>query len=146
MLSRLLIHTNKVINNTIHHYYYHLKQCSTIIFQQPQLSLCGLQEQQINTPGSSSNNSIFDSIVLFAAPKKRMSRSKKRMKTTLRDRIPLKANIIRDGRTGEMTLMHKLPFRWMEHIPDLMVGYQKPTTVTTATSTDASIITDNTTK
>ena len=55
----------------------------------------------------------------FAVPKKKVTRSKKRMKTTAQKRIKLKKNIIVDPRTGEYTLMHKLPFNWKEYLPKL---------------------------
>ena len=57
---------------------------------------------------------------LFAAPKKRVSKSKKRMKNTLRYRIKAKPHVILDKRTGEMTLSHRLPFNWKKYIPQLM--------------------------
>jgi ribosomal protein L32 len=54
----------------------------------------------------------------FAVPKKKVSRSKKRLKTTYQKRIRLRQNIVRDCRTGEPTLLHKLPFSWKEtYIP-----------------------------
>ena len=134
MLSRVLIHTNKLINTTIQHLT-NLKPILSIFPQQPQLSLLGPDDTQ-QTPVPSTP--ILDSILQFAVPKKRMSLSKKRMKTTVRDRIPLKSNIIRDGRTRQMTLMHKLPFRWKEYIPDLMIGYEKREVVT-ATGTENTV-------
>ena len=53
----------------------------------------------------------------FAVPKKKVSRSKKRMKTTNQKRIKLKTNIITDPRTGQQTLMHKLPRNWRRFLP-----------------------------
>jgi ribosomal protein L32 len=54
----------------------------------------------------------------FAVPKKKVSRSKKRLKTTFQKRIPLRHDIVADPRTGEPTLRHKLPFNWKEtYIP-----------------------------
>jgi ribosomal protein L32 len=54
----------------------------------------------------------------FAVPKSKISRSKKRMKTTFQKRIPLRQDIVADPRTGEPTLKHKLPFNWKEtYIP-----------------------------
>ena len=55
--------------------------------------------------------------VWFAVPKSKVSRSRKRMKTTKQKRIPLKKNIIFDPRTGEVTLKHKLPFNWKDYLP-----------------------------
>lgn len=54
----------------------------------------------------------------FAVPKSKISRSKKRMKTTIQKRIRLRQDIVADFRTGEPTLRHKLPFNWKEtYIP-----------------------------
>jgi ribosomal protein L32 len=53
----------------------------------------------------------------LAVPKKKVSKSKKRMKTTAQKRIKLKQNIITDPRTGETTLRHKLPLRWKDYLP-----------------------------
>lgn len=57
--------------------------------------------------------------IWFAVPKKKVTRSKKRMKTTAQKRIPLKKNIVFDPRTGEVTLKHKLPFNWKEYLPKI---------------------------
>lgn len=65
------------------------------------------------------NNSTESGLWLFAVPKKKVSRGKKRMKTTRQKRIPLKKNIVVDPRTGEFTLMHKLPFNWKDYLPDM---------------------------
>ena len=53
----------------------------------------------------------------LAVPKSKISRSKKRMKTTNQKRIKLKENIIVDKRTGELTLNHKLPLNWKDYLP-----------------------------
>lgn len=55
--------------------------------------------------------------IWFAVPKSKISRSRKRMKTTTQKRIPLKKNIVFDPRTGEVTLKHKLPFNWKDYLP-----------------------------
>ena len=55
--------------------------------------------------------------IWFAVPKSKISRSRKRMKTTKQKRIPLKKNIVFDPRTGEVTLKHKLPFNWKDYLP-----------------------------
>ena len=47
------------------------------------------------------------------------------MKTTVQKRIPLKQNIVVDRITGELTLRHRLPFRWREYIPSF--GYDEGT-------------------
>jgi ribosomal protein L32 len=55
--------------------------------------------------------------IWFAVPKRKHTRSRKRMKTTVQKRIPLKKNIVFDPRTGEVTLKHKLPFNWKDYLP-----------------------------
>mmetsp|Transcript_20784 Transcript_20784/g.45331 ORF Transcript_20784/g.45331 Transcript_20784/m.45331 type:complete len:126 (-) Transcript_20784:729-1106(-) len=58
------------------------------------------------------------SALWLAVPKSRKTKGKKRMKTTVQKRIPKKANIVTDARTGELTLMHKLPFNWRHYLSD----------------------------
>lgn len=89
----------------------------------PQLCLASIPvstNMSLNEPSSSSSSttSLWDSIWNMAVPKSKVSRSKKRMKTTLQKRIPLKKNIVIDERTGELTLKHKLPFNWKDYLPD----------------------------
>mmetsp|Transcript_18323 Transcript_18323/g.42209 ORF Transcript_18323/g.42209 Transcript_18323/m.42209 type:complete len:131 (-) Transcript_18323:440-832(-) len=55
--------------------------------------------------------------IWFAVPKSKISRSRKRMKTTRQKRLPLKKNIVFDPRTGEVTLKHKMPFNWKDYLP-----------------------------
>lgn len=55
--------------------------------------------------------------IWFAVPKRKHTRSRKRMKTTVQKRLPLKKNIVFDPRTGEVTLKHKLPFNWKDYLP-----------------------------
>lgn len=64
-----------------------------------------------------SESSIADCLWL-AVPKSKITRSKKRMKTTTQKRISKKENIVVDGRTGEITLRHKLPFNWKDYLPE----------------------------
>ena len=73
------------------------------------LSPCG---EQLAPPAADLQQHIW-----FAVPKSKISRSRKRMKTTRQKRIPLKKNIVFDPRTGEVTLKHKMPFNWKEYIP-----------------------------
>jgi ribosomal protein L32 len=53
----------------------------------------------------------------LAVPKQKVTRHKKRLKTTVQKRIPLRHDIITDPRTGETTLRHKLPFNWKDYLP-----------------------------
>lgn len=55
--------------------------------------------------------------IWFAVPKRKHTRSRKRMKTTAQKRLKMKKNIVFDPRTGEVTLMHKLPFNWKDYLP-----------------------------
>ena len=88
----------------------------------PQLSLAGFPCDFIGplnpypTSADESNSALEDSL-WFAVPKKKVSRGKKRMKTTLQKRIKLKDNIVIDKRTGELTLKHKLPYNWKNYLP-----------------------------
>ena len=88
----------------------------------PQLSLAGipLDDSYINSNSSmeENNNSTLEDSLWFAVPKQRVSKSKKRMKTTLQKRIKLKDNIVIDKRTGELTLKHKLPYNWKNYLPE----------------------------
>ena len=85
----------------------------------PQLALAGVGGVDVDPGvGSSGGAGVFDALWL-AVPKSRVTRGKKRMKTTNQKRIAKKANIITDARTGELTLMHKLPFKWKEYLPKM---------------------------
>jgi ribosomal protein L32 len=84
-----------------------------------------IQPQQ--QPESEDNYSIW-----FAVPKQKISHQKKRMKTTLRTRIPVRHNIIVDPRTGQLTLRHHLPVNWRNFLP------KKPSTPTSDTTTKTS--------
>lgn len=53
----------------------------------------------------------------FAVPKQKVTRHKKRLKTTLQKRIKLRHDIITDPRTGETTLRHKMPANWKDYLP-----------------------------
>ncbi|CAB9528731.1 expressed unknown protein [Seminavis robusta] len=64
-------------------------------------------------------DSIWSDALWFAVPKKKVTRSKKRMKTTAQKRIKLKQHIIDDPRTGEPTLRHKLPLKWKDYLPKM---------------------------
>mmetsp|Transcript_11064 Transcript_11064/g.17754 ORF Transcript_11064/g.17754 Transcript_11064/m.17754 type:complete len:134 (-) Transcript_11064:115-516(-) len=69
------------------------------------------------TPTSARN--ILEEFIWFAVPKRKHTRSRKRMKTTVQKKIPIKKNIVFDPRTGEVTLKHKLPFNWKDYLPKL---------------------------
>jgi ribosomal protein L32 len=55
--------------------------------------------------------------VWFAVPKSRVTRHKKRLKTTAQKRLPLRQDIVTDPRTGELTRLHRLPFNWRDYLP-----------------------------
>jgi len=80
----------------------------------PQLSLgFPLENLSPEHQGDALSESIW-----FAVPKSKISKSKKRMKTTLQKRIRSKNHIIIDKRTGELTLKHKLPYNWKNYLPE----------------------------
>jgi ribosomal protein L32 len=63
------------------------------------------------------NHHHESSWIWFAVPKRKHTKSRKRMKTTVHKRLSLKKNIVFDPRTGEVTLKHKLPFNWKDYLP-----------------------------
>lgn len=88
----------------------------------PQLSLAGVPSHyfDINSLNNadSTTSSILEEALWFAVPKKKVTRGKKRLKTTLQKRIKMKNNIVIDKRTGELTLKHKLPYNWENYLPE----------------------------
>lgn len=86
-------------------------------FAYGQLAL--FRPQLAGVPASlpSESSSLFDTALWFAVPKQRVTRHKKRLKTTVQKRIPLRKDIVVDPRTGEVTLKHKLPFNWKDYLP-----------------------------
>lgn len=88
---------------------------------QLQLQLAGDSIESGTSTISKSNTStgnptsIADCLWL-AVPKRKVTPGKKRMKTTNQKRIKRKNHIIVDGRTGETTLRHRLPFNWKEYL------------------------------
>ena len=84
----------------------------------PQLALAGSSIPiDINNDNNSTTSTLEDAL-WFAVPKSKISRGKKRLKTTLQKRIKVKDNIIIDKRTGELTLKHKLPYNWRNYLPE----------------------------
>ncbi|KAK1743349.1 hypothetical protein QTG54_005970 [Skeletonema marinoi] len=89
----------------------------------PQLSLAGvpshyLDDNSLNNVDASTTPSPLEEALWFAVPKKKVTRGKKRLKTTLQKRIKMKNNIVIDKRTGELTLKHKLPYNWENYLPE----------------------------
>jgi len=89
----------------------------------PQFSLAGMNISldeycpTTTTDATTSTPSSLEESLWFAVPKKKVTRGKKRLKTTLQKRIKLKDNIVIDKRTGELTLKHKLPYNWKNYLP-----------------------------
>jgi ribosomal protein L32 len=69
--------------------------------------------------GGSSSSTAWQDALWFAVPKSKVTRSRKRQKTTVQKRLALKKNIVFDPQTGEVTLQHKLPFNWREYLPKM---------------------------
>ena len=89
----------------------------------PQLQPLGVMPSGANScETSSSPLDIFSEAFWFAVPKKKVSRSRKRKKTTNQFRIKKKKNIITCPRTGELTLQHKLPFNWKQYNTEFVDG------------------------
>jgi ribosomal protein L32 len=81
-----------------------------------------LRPQLAGLPSASVENDLSSTLqeaLWFAVPKQKVTRHKKRLKTTLQKRIPLRKDIVKDPRTGETTRMHRLPFNWKEYLPKL---------------------------
>ena len=72
-----------------------------------------IEENHSNKSDADDDLSIWN----MAVPKRKHTKSRKRMKTTSQKRLKLKKNIVFDPRTGEVSLMHKLPFNWKEYLP-----------------------------
>jgi ribosomal protein L32 len=90
--------------------------CTRLQWQFMQPALAGLPSQALDN--GAPLDGLFSHLWL-AVPKRKVTRSRKRMKTTIQKRIPLKRNIVTDRRTGETTLMHKLPFNWKDYLPKI---------------------------
>jgi ribosomal protein L32 len=61
--------------------------------------------------------SLWQDCLWFAVPKSKITRHKKRLKTTVQKRIPLRQNIVTDPRTGQVTLKHHMPSNWKDFLP-----------------------------
>lgn len=80
---------------------------------------------------------LSPSIIYMAVPKSKVSRSKKRMKTTVQKRIPMKHHIVVDNRTGEVTLRHRLPFNWKDYLPSVDLSSSSTTTTKAANNNES---------
>ena len=98
----------------------------SLTFRQPQLQLAGIPTAATPTPAAAAAPSMLQdllqdlSIWWMAVPKQKVSRHKKRLKTTLRDRIKLRHDIVVDARTGETTARHKMPANWKDYLPKIL--------------------------
>ena len=72
-----------------------------------------------NPEDDNDDSSILDGDAVWnmAVPKKKVTRHKKRLKTTVQKRLKPRTDIVHDPRTGEITLRHKLPFNWRDYLP-----------------------------
>ena len=88
-----------------------------------------------NNNNNSTTNALLENLSIWlAVPKQKISHQKKRMKTTLRTRIPIRKNIMTDPRTGELTLQHHLPYNWKNYLPNAMIGKNHPSNNNTTKS------------
>jgi ribosomal protein L32 len=81
--------------------------------------LAGIPLQQLPSSSQQEEQQQLQEWIWFAVPKSKISKSRKRMKTTSQKKLPLKKNIVFDHRTGEVTLKHKLPFNWKDYLPKI---------------------------
>ena len=72
---------------------------------------------QSTSTATTSTHNVLQEWLWFAVPKSRVTRHKKRLKTTAQKRIPLRQDIVTDPRTGETTRLHRLPFNWKDYLP-----------------------------
>ena len=112
--QRMFRYVQKVVFSVQRHFGERIVMNFPFYFR-PQLA--GLSPAALGTDGGQTTSSLDDLSVWFAVPKKRVTRHKKRLKTTVQKRIPLRKNIVNDPRTGEVTLMHRLPFNWKKYLP-----------------------------
>lgn len=63
------------------------------------------------------NPPAWQEALWLAVPKRKVTKHRKRLKTTLRKRIKIRQDIVTDPRTGETTLRHKMPFNWKDYLP-----------------------------
>lgn len=99
----------QILSETLRHRF----SFGNTFFAQPQLA-------GIPTAGARVVNdlsSLLQDALWFAVPKQKITRHKKRLKTTVQKRIPLRKDIIVDPRTGETTRMHRLPSNWKDYLP-----------------------------
>jgi ribosomal protein L32 len=102
----------------------HSSMFSLTFRQQPQLQLADMPTSAMSTPAAAPSmlqDLLQDlSIWWMAVPKQKVSRHKKRLKTTLRNRIKLRHDIVVDARTGETTTRHKMPANWKDYLPKIL--------------------------
>ena len=95
----------------------------------PWMDDIGHSRRHNNHNNNSTTNALLENLSIWlAVPKQKISHQKKRMKTTLRTRIPIRKNIMTDPRTGELTLRHHLPYNWKNYLPNAMIGKNHSTT------------------
>mmetsp|Transcript_15358 Transcript_15358/g.19483 ORF Transcript_15358/g.19483 Transcript_15358/m.19483 type:complete len:113 (+) Transcript_15358:169-507(+) len=110
MLRSIVIHTISTAKHRL----------SNFFQPQPQLALApAISSLPVEglTPSSLSSSPTVADCLWLAVPKSKITRSKKRMKTTLQKRIKVKNHVMVDSRTGEMKLRHCLPLNWKEYLP-----------------------------
>mmetsp|Transcript_131716 Transcript_131716/g.380947 ORF Transcript_131716/g.380947 Transcript_131716/m.380947 type:complete len:113 (+) Transcript_131716:190-528(+) len=79
--------------------------------------LAGVPQHLLGPVAAGNESPLENSWIWFAVPKRKHTPSRKRMKTTVHKKLPLKKNIAFDPRTGEVSLKHKMPFNWKDYLP-----------------------------
>lgn len=114
MLQKILSHATLSIQRNISNIF--------TIFHSPQLALAStapmfeIPPTSLEPDSPASSNPTLADCLWLAVPKRKVSRSKKRMKTTLQKRIKVKHHVIVDSRTGELTMRHRLPHNWKQYV------------------------------
>ena len=116
MLHKILSHATLSIQRNLSNMF--------TIFHSPQLALAPtapmfeIPSASLEPDSSASPSPTIADCLWLAVPKRKVSRSKKRMKTTLQKRIKVKHHVIVDSRTGEMTMRHRLPHNWKRYVQE----------------------------
>ena len=112
MLRRIITRTSSLVQQSSN-------ALESLFTSSPTPQLAFLHNPSIEPIASrlSNNNPSISDCLWLAVPKRKVTPGKKRMKTTLQNRIKVKDHVIVDKRTGEPTLRHKLPFNWKDYLP-----------------------------
>ena len=121
--SKVVVLSNNLWMNLQHKYYnyydYFMMNWYSPSSLSPQLDLVSFPNNNVNNNNNNDDNdNNNNNWIWFAVPKRKVTKGKKRMKTTIQKQIKIKNHIIQDSRTGQMTLRHRLPFNWKDYLQE----------------------------